>query len=162
MLIPVVDANDIQIGLKEREDITSGDIYRVSALWLTNSNGDVLLTQRSYTKKNSPGAWSAAVAGTVECSESYEENILKETQEELGFLLSSSELRLGPKKRMPHLFCQWYFATKNIALNTLILQPDEVIDAQWVTPQDLRRWVSERPEEFTGSMPLVLDEFLAL
>ena len=60
MLIPVVDANDIQIGLKEREDITSGDIYRVSALWLTNSNGDVLLTQRSYTKKNSPGAWSAA------------------------------------------------------------------------------------------------------
>lgn len=162
MLIPIVDANDDQIGLKEREDITSDDIYRVSALWLTNSSGDVLISKRAFSKRNSPGAWSAAVAGTVEDLESYEENILKETQEELGFLLSPGDLRLGPKKRMPQLFCQWYFATKDIALSALILQPDEVIDAQWIAPQDLRRWVSERPEEFTGSMPLVIDEFLAL
>ena len=47
----IVDENDKKIGLKMRGDIKQKEIYRVSALWIENSKGDVLLAQRSFNKK---------------------------------------------------------------------------------------------------------------
>lgn len=83
-LIPIVNLDDEIIGYKPRKDITLQDVYRVSALWIENSQGEILLAQRGFLKSVDPGKWGAAVAGTVEKDESYEENILKEMQEELG------------------------------------------------------------------------------
>ena len=51
MLIPIVDDSDIQIDFKERADVAHPDVYRVSALWLTNTRGDILITQRAFSKK---------------------------------------------------------------------------------------------------------------
>lgn len=59
--IVIVDDNDIVIGLKDRSEIKSLDIYRVSALWVVNNEGDVLLAQRAFNKKNNPGKWGPAV-----------------------------------------------------------------------------------------------------
>ncbi len=80
----IVDENDKRIGLKIRRDIKQEEIYRVSALWIENSKGDVLLAQRSFDKKNNPGQWGTAVAGTVEEDEDYDLNIYKEAEEEIG------------------------------------------------------------------------------
>jgi NADH pyrophosphatase NudC (nudix superfamily) len=41
------------------------------------------LTQRAATKKNDPDKRTSAVAGTVEKGETFETNIIKETQEEI-------------------------------------------------------------------------------
>src|SRR3989344_2570418 len=93
----IVDEHDNPIGLKDREDITSEDIYRVSLLWITNSKGEILLARRAYTKSHDPGKWGPAVAGTVEEGETYESNIIKEAEEELGLtnlkLVSGARLR---------------------------------------------------------------------
>ena len=79
MQIQIVDKNDTVIGTKERDEIDySSDIYRVSALWLTNSNGQALIAKRAMAKKNSPGKWGPAVAGTLETDETYETNIYKD------------------------------------------------------------------------------------
>lgn len=56
-IIPIVDQNDEIIGYKDRADISSDDIYRVSALWVENSKGEFLLAQRGFMKKNGPGRW---------------------------------------------------------------------------------------------------------
>lgn len=54
--IIIVDKNDNVIGSKYREDlIPRKDIYRVSALWITNSKDEVLCTQRSFNKEHNPG-----------------------------------------------------------------------------------------------------------
>lgn len=50
--IVIVNDQDEVIGHKERGTIAQDDIYRVSALWVTNSNGDILLAQRHHTKKH--------------------------------------------------------------------------------------------------------------
>lgn len=84
MLIPIVDEEDNIIDYKERKKLDLKDIYRVSALWIENSKGEILLAQRSFNKKHHPGLWGPAVAGTVEKGESYEENISHEIEEELG------------------------------------------------------------------------------
>lgn len=52
---------------KSRDDIDySKDIFRTASLWITNSNGDILLAQRKFDKKVDPGKWAEAVVGTVE------------------------------------------------------------------------------------------------
>jgi len=56
----MVDKNDNVVGSKERDSVGSGDIYRTSALWVTNSGGDILVAQRAFKKKNDPGKWGAS------------------------------------------------------------------------------------------------------
>lgn len=163
--IQIVDENDCEIGFKKRSEVEQSDIYRVSALWLTNSKGEMLLAQRSLLKKHGPGKWGPAVAGTVDEGETYEINILKEAEEEIGLILSSEEIRVGPKVKIQgnHLhFCQWYYAKSDKNIDEFVLQEDEVMDARWVSPEELKQLTEENPEMFSGSMlrwlPTVLRE----
>jgi len=55
VLIPIVDEKDKIIGYKDRKEIQKEDIYRVSALWITNSKDEILLAQRAFSKSHDPG-----------------------------------------------------------------------------------------------------------
>ena len=86
--IVVVDEEDNVVGAELRSIVDEKGLrYRVSGLWLRNSRGEVLLARRALTKTHYPGRWGPAVAGTVEEGESYEQNIVKEAEEELGLIL---------------------------------------------------------------------------
>ena len=52
--IIIVNDLDKVIGYKERDKMTSKDIYRVSVLWIINSKGEILLAKRALTKKSDP------------------------------------------------------------------------------------------------------------
>src|SRR3989338_4963070 len=97
MKIPIVDENDEIIEYKDEKDRKPEDICRVAGLWVTAPNGDILLAQRAFVKKRSPGVWGPAVAGTVEEGETYEQNIIKEAEEEIG--LKNLKPIFGPKIR---------------------------------------------------------------
>jgi isopentenyldiphosphate isomerase len=78
--IIIVNEKDKEIGLKERGTLKTEDIYRVTALWITNSKDEILLAKRALTKSNDPGKWGPAVAGTVDEGETYEENSINHEQ----------------------------------------------------------------------------------
>ncbi len=106
--IVIVNDQDEVIAHKERGTLTKDDIYRVSALWVKNSRGDILLAQRKFTKSHDPGKWGPAVAGTVGEGETYKQNIIKEAEEEIG--LRAIKPIPGPKVRMAgeyNYFDQW-------------------------------------------------------
>jgi len=151
MLVPVVDENDVVIGMKERDALAPGDICRVSALWLANSHGEVLIARRALEKKSGPGLWSCAAAGVVDGEETYEENMIRETQEEIGLTLLPEELTPGVKVRRSRIFLQWYFATKDVAITDLSLQKEEVMDARWISVPELQAWIERAPDEFVES-----------
>jgi isopentenyldiphosphate isomerase len=96
--IIIVNEKDEIIGFKERSKVKTDDIYRVSALWAENAKGDILMAQRAFSKMNSPGKWGPAVAGTVEEGETYDSNITKEAEEEIG--LVNSKFGKGEKVRV--------------------------------------------------------------
>ncbi|OGL89033.1 hypothetical protein A3I45_03330 [Candidatus Uhrbacteria bacterium RIFCSPLOWO2_02_FULL_53_10] len=51
MNLIIVNENDEEIGVKDRADLNpKTDIYRVSALWVLNGRGEVLLAQRAHDK----------------------------------------------------------------------------------------------------------------
>ena len=134
MNILIVDKEDKVIGVKEREKLDDEkDIYRVSALWILNSNGENLLSRRAFTKLHAGGKWGPAVAGTVEEGETYYSNIVKEADEELGIK------NIKPKKMFKELvngkhkhFTQWFFMTLDKDLSEFKIKTDEVEEVKWV------------------------------
>lgn len=151
MLIPIVDSNDKIIRYKDRKKITVNDIYRVSALWLTNERGEFLLAKRASTKKHDPGKWGPAVAGTVEKGETYNINIRKETFEELG-------IKITPKKTLKiervskwHYFVQWY-AAKIDSKTKLKPNITEVAEIKWFSKKEFYLWYKKNPEIFLSNV----------
>lgn len=135
--IIIVNEDDQILGYKPRELVTSNEMYRVSALWLKNSNNEFLLAQRSFKKKNDPGKWGPAVAGTVEKNETYEENIIKEAEEELG--LKNFNFTTGPKlqnKGKNNHFTQWYFLSLDRKISDFSIQKEEVESIKWFSQSE--------------------------
>lgn len=160
MKIIIVDKNNKIIGSKERDQIQTEDIYRVSGLWITNSSGNILLAQRKFTKKNDPGKWGPAVAGTVEEGESYEENVIKEADEELG--LKNIKPQKGPIRRnhgIHNYFSQRFYLTVDKKIDEFKVAKDEVEQIQWFTRQELQKLIKEKPEMFIKSLQNWADEF---
>lgn len=165
MKVVIVDENDNPIGLREREQWAEGEIHRVSALWLKNPEGKFLLCQRALMKKHAPGKWGPAVAGTVDEGEDYVSNIIKETKEEIGIDITKDQLILGPKflvgPSTNRRFTQWFLATLDIPPSAIITPPDEVMDSKWVTEDELKKWLAEKPDDFVGNAVLFIPPLLA-
>jgi isopentenyl-diphosphate Delta-isomerase len=151
MTLILVDKNDNPIGLKERKDLLDEDICRVSALWLTNSKGEVLLAQRALTKQNDPGKWGPAVAGTVEEGETYESNIVKEAEEEIGLApfepVFFEKIFINTDHKY---FCAYFKLQRDVT--EFRIQADEVIAVRWFLPAELHRIAKEKPDMFTQSL----------
>lgn len=150
----IVDENDNLIGHKWKEQFdASRDIYRVSALWLRNSKGEVLLAQRSLKKKNGGGLWGPAVAGTIEYDETYDDNIVKEIEEEIG--LTNLDLKRGEKRYIEadsrRYFCVYFYATYDKPASDFVLE-DEVESVKWVDEDWLLRDIDDHPGLYVRGM----------
>lgn len=155
MRIIVVDDQDRQISIKDYLELTAEDIYRVSALWMTDKNtGECLLTQRKMTMTHDPGKWMSAAAGTVEEGETYRYNMLKEAEEEIG--LRNLELTQGPKQFVDgsshRYFVQWFLGEVDKDEVEIRIQEDEVEAYAWIRVSDLTGDVSKNPEKYVPSM----------
>ena len=153
--IIIVDKNDEVIGYKLRSYRQPEDIYRVSALWLTNSECQILLAQRAFNKETNPGKWGPAVAGTVAKGETYQDNIIKEAFEEIG--LQNITFKEGPKlfndnKNNRH-FTQWYLVTIDKKIQDFIIEPKEVVKIRWFTKAEIAQKLAKEPEFFVPNMP---------
>ncbi len=164
MHITIVDEQDIPVGTKERADISHDDIYRVSALWFTNTKGEILMAQRALTKKKDPGVWGPAVAGTIEEGETYESNIVKEIQEEIGLHVKREDLAPGTHMRIRKAsggyFLQWFLLKRDVSLEDIRIAPEEVAQVRWFTKEELTALFMEHPEQFTPAAGQWLPAFL--
>ena len=154
MSIPIVNAEDEVIGYKERADIDPvTDIVRSASLWITNLNGDILLAQRKFTKRNNPGKWSEAVGGTVEGEDGYESTMLRETEEEIGVVVKDYEL--GPKQYVSspaRYFVQWYRTVIDRPIEAFRAQEEELEQLAWVSEEQFIKELKTTPEKYIDEM----------
>lgn len=154
-LLPIVNEKDEVIGVKAKEACGPDDINRVSGLFLYTPKREVLIAKRVMTKRHDPGKWSYAVAGTVEEGETYLSNILKEAEEEIGLVLTPTDVREvyhGYFKTSHKFFYTQYVAETNLPITAFRRQFDEVDELRYVPADELSRWIEERPEDFVHSM----------
>lgn len=156
--IVIVNEQDEIIDHKKRGTLTKDDIYRVSALWVKSSKGDILLAQRKFTKNHDPGKWGSAVAGTIDEGETYEQNIIKEAEEEIG--LKNIKPTLGPKVHMTgehNFFGQWYALVTDKPAEDFIIQEEEVEQVKWFTRTNLIKELREYPDKYVKGLEWPLE-----
>jgi len=161
MRIPIVDEKDTLLEYKERAAINyEHDIFRTASLWITNSQGDILLAQRKFDKKVDPGKWGEAVGGTVEGEDDYEKTVLREAEEELG--IKNMVVQLGPKQFITkpcQYFVQWYTAVIDEPIESFIIQPEEVEQIAWIPKDQLEAELHSDPDKYIASMPEIFALF---
>ncbi len=149
MKIPIVDESDNVIEYKDRSDVLDSDLYRVAYLWVTDEEGNILLAQRAFTKAHHPGCWGPAVAGTVEEGETYEQNIVKESEEELGLVNIKPDLGIKKLVRSKwSYFSQEFLLKLPVGFNDFKLDATEVINARWFSKDELRIELEKNPDIF--------------
>lgn len=159
MGIPIVDLNDEVIAHKDRSKINyDNDIFRTASLWVTNSDGDVLLAQRKFNKKIDPGKWAEAVGGTVENDDSYLETIIREAEEELG--LKDIEIKIGPKQFIAtpcRYFVQWFIICVDKHISEFKIQEEEVERIAWMPIGQLNNELKTSPDKYIKAMPTIVE-----
>lgn len=160
MKIQIVNEQDEIIGTKERGEVDyQTDIYRVSALWLTNSKGQTLLARRALSKDKDPGKWGPAVAGTIDEGETCDQNIYKEAIEEIG--LEGLEFSRSKKMRITHprqYFCQWYTVSLDRETDSFTMQAEEVDALEWVNIEVLKSELASNPDKYVPAMQQIITE----
>jgi isopentenyldiphosphate isomerase len=160
MKIQIVNDQDEVIGTKERAEIDyQTDIYRVSALWLTNSIGQTLLARRALIKDKDPGKWGPAVSGTIDEGETYDQNIYKEAMEEIG--LEGVQFTKGIKMRITHprqYFCQWYTIALDRDVSSFTMQAEEVDALEWVDIEQLKSELASNSNKYVPAMQQIISE----
>jgi isopentenyl-diphosphate Delta-isomerase len=156
--IIIVNDKDEPIGNKEFDSVLTGDYYRVAALFIFNSQNELLIVQRAFTKKLHPGGWGPSVAGTLEVGETYDTNIVKETEEEIGVtgldIYKAQKLLIEFNDRK--YFAQIYAARSDLDISDLVLQKEEVEQAKWMKLTELSQDVKNHPENYTPTFSKII------
>lgn len=118
------------------------DYHLTVMVWLFDSQGRVLLTRRHPDKPW--GDWWECTGGAVTAGEDSYTGALREVAEEIGV-----DLKEGPAGKLVKSyrrtanqpgkyssFYDVYLFVRDIPAEKLILQPEEVTDAKWVTRQE--------------------------
>jgi len=131
-----VDEQDHLLGGVLRRELRERRLIgRGTYILLFNSAGLLCVHRRTLSKALYPGYWDVAAGGMVLESESYAESAARELAEELGikdvplvehahFLYDAPESRL------------WCMAYSAVSDAPLVLQPEEVLEARFISIED--------------------------
>lgn len=160
MLIPIVDEKDEIIDHIERTDLDyTVHRNRSASCWVIDGKSNVLIAQRSFDKKFSPGKWSESVGGTVDKGMSYRQTIEKEIGEELGVNVDGFRLIELKKQYVDgseRYFVQWYVMTVDMPIDFFTVQKEELEQVAWISIDGLKKDVEENPDKYISDMKLML------
>jgi isopentenyldiphosphate isomerase len=84
-MVHIVDENDKVIDTVSRKEMREKNLrHRSTFILVFNSKEEILITKRTTSKDAYPGLYELTRGGTVESHETWEENALKELDEEIG------------------------------------------------------------------------------
>ena len=118
------------------EPLEQGTYHIVVNVWIVNSKNEVLITQRHPQKKLWGGLWECSASGAVIAGEDSLQGALRETKEEIGIDLLSSEAILIETLFRKNDIRDTFLFKKDIRIEDLTFHPNEVVDARWVTKSE--------------------------
>jgi isopentenyl-diphosphate delta-isomerase len=150
----LVDSDDNETGYLSKADCHDGDgvLHRAFSLFLFNDDGELLLQQRSATKRLWPGYWSNSICSHPRRGESMEVATARRLQDELNiacelefvyrFEYQASFGEAGSENELCHVF---------LGRAPAKIHPNEheIAAVRYVPQSDLEREFAARPETLT-------------
>lgn len=137
----VYDKNRIFLNrtIHRGDAFAEGDYYVCCEAWLKNSKGELLITQRHPSKK-AGGLWEF-VGGGVLAGESTAQAAIREVKEEIGVVLTESELSYLLEYKNKNYFMDIYLVNKDVDIVDITLDVNETVNAKWVTKEELQKLI---------------------
>ncbi|MEE4891550.1 NUDIX hydrolase [Pseudomonas alliivorans] len=140
-----VDEHDTLLGARPRAELREqGLIGRGTYILLFNSAGELCVHRRTLSKAIYPGYWDVAAGGMVQAHESYAESAARELEEELGVhdVALQAHERFFFDQPDNRIWCAVFSAVWDGALK---LQPEEVMEARFMSVAEVLRQAQEKP-----------------
>ncbi|MTI13881.1 NUDIX hydrolase YfcD [Sansalvadorimonas verongulae] len=152
--VVIVDDENNVIGSASRSEMRAGRMcHRAVFVYVTTSDGELLIQERTMSKDVWPGAYDLAAGGVVDAGESYDEAAVRELEEEMG-------ISGVPLKDKFH----FYYQDENCQLwgKVYTCVWDGVVTPQ---PEEVAQVIRERPEQILANpehRPYTPDTLMAL
>lgn len=144
-LVDLYDENRLPLGRTAERGAPKGpgELRLVVHVCVFDSRGRLLIQRRAPEKFIFPNLWDVSVGGGVDAGEDSRQGAEREFREELGVSLDLSGLRPSVTVNFDGGFDDFYILTKDLRLEDLILQKEEVRDVRWVTLGELLDMLEE-------------------
>ncbi len=119
------------------EEFAPGCYHMVVHVCIFNSEGKMLIQQRQSFKEGWPNMWDITVGGSAVQGDSSQTAAERELFEELGIKLDLQGLRPNLTINSTYCFNDLYLVEKDISLEELTFQYEEVKDARWATMEEI-------------------------
>ena len=138
-LVDLYDENRIPLGRTAERGAPErpGAFRMVVHVCVFDSRGRLLIQRRAKEKFIWPGLWDVSVGGGVDAGEDSRQGAEREFREELGVALDLSGLRPSVTVNFDGGFDDFYILTKDLRLEDLTLQREEVQDVRWAALEEL-------------------------
>lgn len=164
-LVVLLDDEGREIGTALKSSVHGTDtaLHLAFSCHVINDDGEVLVTRRALGKTTWPGVWSNSFCGHPRPAEPVISAVHRRAEYELGITLNDIELAL-PLFRyratdasgiVEHEVCPVYIAR---AASEPVLNPLEVVDARWVSADDLAASLAATPWAFSPWLVLQAEQ----
>ena len=117
--------------------------YRLAVhVCIFNSRGEMLIQQRQLTTFGWPGLWDMTASGSAIAGESSGEAAEREMREELGISIPFADLRPALTIHWPQGFGDIYLIERDVDINTLTLQTEEVLATKWASEAEVMEMIA--------------------
>ena len=128
--------------IRRGDSFADGEYYVCCEIWLTNSKGEMLVTQRHPSKK-AGGLWEF-VGGGVLAGETTAQAAARELKEETGISATTNELFLLHVYQQRNYFMDIFLVKKDFDIQNIALNNNETVDAKWVSKAELQVMIEKQ------------------
>lgn len=158
----LVDKNDQEIGLKEKQEAhVNPELHRAFSVFIFNDKNELMLQQRALTKYHSPGLWTNTCCSHPRQGEKTNEAAHRRMIEEMGFdcdfeeafsFIYKADVGGGlTEHEFDHVFIG-YSETKPKVNN------EEVNEWKYMSMKDIRDDMDKKSENYTRWFQIAFDE----
>ncbi len=158
-ILDVVDENDVVVDQQPRHIVHQKNLlHRAVHALVFDEDDRMYLQKRSMSKDSNPGLWDTSVGGHLDSGETYDQALIRETEEELGIVLALVPERLFKLSACEQTGYEFIWIYKINYSGEIKPCPIEITEGRWVDYQELIYWTRQMPAVFTSSLLLILDQ----
>jgi isopentenyldiphosphate isomerase len=155
-IFDVVNERDEVIGQAPRSEVhRRGLNHRAVHVLVFNSRGELFLQKRSMQKDCFPGAWDSSASRHLDRVQDDDPCAVREVREELGVELGRVPRRLFKVDACAETGQEFVWVYQCVHEGPFALHPEEIESGSWFAPDEIERWIEERPHELASGLILI-------
>ncbi|HMP81365.1 MAG TPA: NUDIX domain-containing protein [Verrucomicrobiota bacterium] len=151
-IFDVVNERDEVIGQAPRKEVHARKLWhRAVHVLVFNARGQLFLQKRSMLKDTAKGLWDSSASGHLDSGEDYDTCAVRELREEIGLKIDRTPERILRIEAREETGWEFVWVYRCESEGPFELHPEEIERGDWFAPEEITRWIAERPADFASA-----------